>query len=56
MEDVQCIQFLVPVRRLSLDLNVSGLRCGLGIGYDNKDVPFDEMIFLDTWDINSPMN
>jgi hypothetical protein len=56
MEDVQCIQFLVPVRRLSLDLNVFGLRCCLGIGYGNKDVPFDEMIFLDTWYINSPMD
>ena len=56
MEDVQCIQFLVPVRRLSLDLNVFGLRCGLRIGYGNKEVPFDEMIFLDTWDINSPMD
>ena len=56
MEDLQCIQFLVPLRRLSLDPNVFGLRGCLRIGYNNKEIPFEERIFLDTWNINGTMD
>jgi hypothetical protein len=53
-EDVQWIQVLVPLRRLSLDPNVCGLRHYLQVGYGDEELPLEETIFLDTWDINSP--
>jgi hypothetical protein len=55
-EDLQCIQDLVPLRHLSLNPNVCGLRRCLrgGIdGYRDKELPLEERILLDTWDINS---
>jgi hypothetical protein len=51
-EDLQKIQVLVPIRHLSLNRNVFGLRRCLGVGYSDEDVPLQETIFLDTWDIN----
>ncbi len=52
-EDLQCIQVLVPLRHLSLSMNVRGLRrCATGRdGYSNENPPLDKTIFLDTWDI-----
>jgi hypothetical protein len=52
-EDVQCIQVLVPLRRLSLNLNVCGLRRCPMVGYSDEELPLEETILLDTWDINS---
>ena len=51
-EDLQRIQGLVPIRHLSLDRNVFGLRRCLRTGYSDADVPL-EKIFLDNWDIDS---
>jgi hypothetical protein len=53
-EDLQCIQVLVPLRHMSLNPNVCGLRRRLSVGYRNEDPPLEETTFLDTWDINSP--
>ena len=50
-EDLQRIQVLVPIRHLSLNRNVFGLRRCLGVGYGDAEVPL-EKIFLDTWDID----
>ena len=50
-ENLQRIQFLVPIRHLSLNRNVFGLRRCLKVGYDDAEVPLAK-IFLDTWDIN----
>jgi hypothetical protein len=52
-EDLQCIQVLVPFRHLSLNPNVCGLRRYLGVGYSYEELPLEERIFLDTWNINS---
>ena len=54
-EDLQRIQILVPNRHLSLNGNVFGLRRCLRVGYTNAEFP-REKIFLDTWDINSPVD
>ena len=51
-EHLQRIQGLVPIRYLSLDRNVIGLRRSLGAGYSDADVPL-EKIFPDNWDIDS---
>ena len=51
-EDLQRIQSLVPIRHLSLDRNVFGLRRPLGVGYSDADVPLAK-IFLDNREINS---
>jgi hypothetical protein len=53
MKDLQCTQVLVPLRHLSLNSNVCGLRRCLGVGYSNEELPLEETIFLDTWDIIS---
>ena len=50
-EVLQCIQYLVPLRDLSLNTNVFGLRRCLRVGYSYKDLPLEERIFLDSWDI-----
>ena len=50
-EDVQRIHVLVPIRHLSLNRNVFGLRRCLRAGYDDEEAPLAK-IFLDTWDIN----
>ena len=57
-EDLQRIQDLVPLRDLSLNRNVSGLRrCRIRvIGYRDEDFPLEERIFLYTWDIFGPKN
>ena len=47
------MRVLVPVRHLSLDPNVCGLRRRLGVGYSDKDLPLEETTFLDAWDIIS---
>jgi hypothetical protein len=51
-EDVQCIQVLVPLRRLSLNPDVCGLRRCPRVGYSDEELPLEETILLDTWDIN----
>jgi hypothetical protein len=51
-EDLQRIQVLVPIRHLPLNRNVFGLRRCLRVGYSDEEVPLQETIFLDTWDIN----
>jgi hypothetical protein len=55
MKGVRWIQVLVPLRHLSLNPNVCGLRrChGLRVGYGDEKLPLEERIFLDIWDINS---
>ena len=55
-EDLQCVQGLVPLRRLSLNPNVCGLRRCLSAGYSDKELLLEERIFLDTWDIISSKN
>jgi hypothetical protein len=56
-EDLQCVQTLVPLRHLSLNPNVCGLRLCLLVGYSDEELPLlEETIFLDTWDINSSKN
>jgi hypothetical protein len=50
-EDPQWIQVLVPLRHLSLNLNVCGLRRCLGVGYGDEELPLEEGVFLITWDI-----
>jgi hypothetical protein len=52
-EDLQSIQVLVPLRYLSLNPNVCGLRRCLRIGYSDEELPLEKRIFLDTWEINS---
>jgi hypothetical protein len=47
------MQALVPLRDLSPNMNVCGFRCRLRAGYSDEEVPLEERIFLDTWDINS---
>jgi hypothetical protein len=54
-EDRQWVQVLVPIRHPSLNRNVCGLRRCLRVGYNDQEVPL-EKIFLDTWDIDSPMD
>jgi hypothetical protein len=53
MRDPQRIQILVPLRHLSLNPNVCGLRRCLSVGYRDEEIPLEERIFLDIWDINS---
>jgi hypothetical protein len=53
MKDLQCIQVLVPLRHLSLNPNVCGLCRSLGVGYSNEELPLEETILLNTWDIIS---
>jgi hypothetical protein len=55
-EDVQCVQFLVPLRHLSLNMNVCGLRRSPKVGYSDKEFPLEKGIFLDAWDIKSSNN
>jgi hypothetical protein len=55
-KDVQCIQFLVPLRDLSLNLNVCGLRHSPEVGYSDEEFPLEKRIFLDAWDIMSSNN
>ena len=52
-EDLQCVQVLVPLGYLSLNLNLCGLHHCLRIGYSNEEFPLEEMKFLVTWDIMS---
>jgi hypothetical protein len=52
-EDLQSIQLLVPLCHLSLNPNVCGLRRCPRTGYSDEELPLEERIFLDTWDINS---
>ena len=58
MENLQSTQVLVPIRHLSLNPNVCGLRRCLqvGVGYSDKEVPLEETVLLDSWSINSPMD
>ena len=53
-EGVQWVEVLVPIRSLSLNWSVCGLRRCLSIGYNDKEPPLKEKIFLDTWEIYSP--
>jgi hypothetical protein len=49
-EDIQWIQFLVPLRDMFINRNVCGLHRSLGVGY--LDIEFS----LDSWDIMSSNN
>ena len=51
-EDLQWIQGLVPIRHLSFNRNVCGLRRCLRVGYNDKDFPLQKTIFLDVWHVN----
>jgi hypothetical protein len=53
MKDLQCNQVLVPLRHLSLNPNVCSLRRCFSVGYSNEELPLEERVFLDIWDINS---
>ena len=55
-EDTQWIQFLVPLRDMSLNKNVCGLHRGVGIGYLDIQFSHGKHIFLDSWDILSSNN
>jgi hypothetical protein len=50
-EDIQWIQVLVPLRHLTLNLNICGLRRCLGVGYGDEELSLEEGVFLITWDI-----
>ncbi len=50
-EDLQGVQVLVPLRRLSLNPNVYRLCRHLAVGHGNEELPLEETIFLDDWDI-----
>jgi hypothetical protein len=52
-EDLQWIQVLVPLRHLSLNPNLRGLRRCLRVGYSDEELPIEETIFFNTWDINN---
>jgi hypothetical protein len=52
-EELQCIQVLVPLSHLSLNPNVCCLRRCLSVGYGDEEIPLEERIFLDIWDIIS---
>ena len=47
-EELQWIQVLVPIRHVSLDRNICGIRCRLRVGYSDEEFPLQEKIFLDT--------
>jgi hypothetical protein len=53
MKGLQRIQGLVPLRHLSLDLDVCCLqRCfRVGLGYSDEELSLEETIFLDARDI-----
>ena len=51
-EDLQWSQVLVPIRHLSLNRNVCGLRRCFRVGYGDEDFALQETIFLDGWDVN----
>jgi hypothetical protein len=53
MKDPQWIHFLVPLRDLSLNPNVRGLRRCFKDGYSDEELPLEEKIFFDTWNIFS---
>ena len=48
-EDLQCIQGLVPHRRLSLDMNICGLDRCLRVGYSDEQLPLKKRILFDSW-------
>jgi hypothetical protein len=52
MEDLQRIKVLVPIRHVSPNRNVCGLRCCLRGGYCDEELPLQETILIDTRDIN----
>jgi hypothetical protein len=52
-EDLQWIQVLVPLRHLTLNPNVCGLRRCLRGGYSDDELSLEERIFIDPWNINS---
>ena len=54
-EDLQSIQVLVPNRHLSLNRDIFSLRRCLKVRHSDAEVPL-EKIFLDNWDINSPVD
>ncbi len=50
-EDLQGIQVLAPLHRLSLNPSVCSF-CGcVTVGYSDKEPLLQETIFLDTWEI-----
>ena len=53
MEDLQRVQDLVPLRHLSLNRRVCGLRRCVRAGYSDEQFPFQEMMFLDSWGVFS---
>ena len=55
-EDIQRIQFLIPLRDIPLNKNVCSLHRSLGVGYLDKDFSLEKHIFLDSWDIMSSNN
>ncbi len=50
-EDPQGVQVLIPLCRLSFNPSVCRLCSCLTVGYSNEDLPIEETIFLDTWDV-----
>jgi hypothetical protein len=53
LKDPQRIEILIPLRHLSLNSNVCSLRRCFGVGYSDEELPVEERILLDIWDINS---
>jgi len=52
-EGLQRIQALIPLRYLSLNPNVCGLRRRrfLRVGYGDEELPLEETVFFDNWNI-----
>ena len=55
-EHVQWVQFLVPLRDMSLNKNVFSLHRSLGVGNLDEEFSLEKHIFLDSWDIMSSNN
>jgi hypothetical protein len=53
MNELQWMQVVVPLRHLSLNPNLCGIRRCLRVGYRDEELPLEERILLDVWDINS---
>ena len=56
IEDVQRIQFLVPLRDLSLNMNFCCLCHSLGAGNGYEELSLEKQILLDSWDIRGSNN
>ena len=55
-DNLQNIQDLIPLCRLSFNRNLYGLRRRLRVRYCDEYLPLEESIFFDARDIDCPMD